>query len=140
MIPVIYWSGTGNTKLMAEKVCEAIKESGKEVALFEVGQANISVIEQCNAVALGCPAMGAEVLEEYEFEPFFQEAEAILKGKKVALFGSYGWGGSYMQDWQQRVLNAGGELVADGVLAMNEPDMVALEECELLGKKLAAAE
>lgn len=126
MIPVIYWSGTGNTKMMAESVVEAIKNAGQEAALYEVNEITPAQAAEYNALALGCPAMGAEVLEEYEFEPFFQELEGLLKDKKVALFGSYGWGGSYMQDWQLRVQQAGANLVADGVLALNTPDDTAL--------------
>ena len=88
-------------------------------------------------MALGCPAMGAEVLEECEFEPFFTELEGKLAGKKVALFGSYGWGGSYMQDWEARVKDAGATLVADGVLALGAPDDEAVAKLAEAGKLLA---
>lgn len=137
-IPVIYWSGTGNTQIMAQAVAEAINNSGAEALLTEVGQISASEAAQYPALALGCSAMGAEVLEEYEFEPFFMELEKVLAGKKVALFGSYGWGGSYMQDWENRVTAAGAELVAPGVLALNAPDASSLEACAAIGKLLAA--
>lgn len=136
-IPVVYWSGSGNTQTMAQAVADAINAAGKEAYLVEVGQTTASEISEYPAFALGCPAMGAEVLEEYEFEPFFTELEGHLAGKKVALFGSYGWGGSYMQDWEGRVTAAGGTLVADGVLALNAPDDEALAKCAELGKLLA---
>lgn len=136
-VPVIYWSGTGNTKMMAEAVAAAINEAGAEALLLEVGATTADDAAKYEALALGCPAMGAEVLEEMEFEPFFTELEGQLSGKKVALFGSYGWGGSYMAEWEERVRNAGAELVADGVLAMNTPDDEALAACAELGKALA---
>lgn len=136
-IPVIYWSASGNTKLMAEAVAEAINNCGCEALLKEVGQITAAEAAQYPALALGCPAMGAEVLEEYEFEPFFTELEKMLAGKKVVLFGSYGWGGSYMQDWEARVTAAGGELVAPGVLALNAPDQVAIEACAEIGHLIA---
>lgn len=132
-IPVIYWSGTGNTKLMAEAVAEGI---GAMAKINTVDEVSVSDVKACEAIALGCSAMGVEVLEEYEFEPFFTELEPFLKGKKVALFGSYGWGGSYMKDWENRVIAAGGELVAPGVLAFATPDETALESCRGLGKNL----
>ena len=137
MIPVIYWSGTGNTKTMAEVVADGIKAAGKEAALYEVSEITADEAAGYDALALGCPAMGAEVLEEGEFEPFFQELEGSLAGKKVALFGSYGWGGSYMQDWEGRVKDAGAELVADGVLSLDSPDEEAVMKCLDLGKALA---
>lgn len=136
-IPVIYWSATGNTQKMAEAVAEAIEAAGAKALLQEVSSTTADDAAAYDAMALGCPAMGVEVLEEAEFEPFFAELEGKLQGKKVALFGSYGWGGSYMQDWQDRVTAAGAELVADGVLAMNEPDDDALAQCAEIGKLLA---
>lgn len=95
-IPVVYWSGTGNTKIMAEAVAEAIEKDGNKALLYNVSETTAADIFQYDAIALGCPSMGAEVLEEYEFEPFFSEIEGMLQGKKIALFGSYGWGGTYM--------------------------------------------
>lgn len=136
-IPVIYWTGTGNTQIMAEAVAAAINAAGAEALLQEVSAANTDDTAKYEALALGCPAMGAEVLEECEFEPFFTELEAQLGGKKIALFGSYGWGGTYMQDWEARVRGAGAALVAGGVLAMGAPDEAALEQCAELGKLLA---
>ncbi len=136
-IPVIYWSATGNTQKMAEAVAAAIDAAGAKALLQEVSAASADEAASYDAIALGCPAMGAEVLEESEFEPFFTELEGRLQGKKVALFGSYGWGGSYMQDWQDRVAAAGAELVAEGVLAMSEPDDSALAQCAEIGALLA---
>ena len=137
MIPVIYWSGTGNTKTMSEVVADCIKSAGQEAALYEVSEITAAEAAGYDALALGCPAMGAEVLEESEFEPFFQELEGSLAGKRVALFGSYGWGGTYMQDWEARVKDAGAELVAEGVLSLDAPDEEAVMKCMDLGKALA---
>lgn len=136
-IPVVYWSGTGNTKIMAEAVAEAIRADGNEALLYNVSEIGAKDLAGYEALALGCPSMGIEVLEEYEFEPFFTELEGGLQGKQIALFGSYGWGGTYMQEWETRVKNAGAELVADGVLAMGTPDQDALAACVQLGHKLA---
>lgn len=97
---VIYWSQTGNTEAMARAVAEGAQAAGAEVKVLEVSQASGSDVQDCDLLALGCPAMGAEVLEESEFEPFFESIEGSLSGKKVALFGSYGWGdGQWMRDW-----------------------------------------
>ena len=81
---VIYWSGSGNTEAMAKAVAE-----GAGAELFIVSDFSGDVAEY-DRLAFGCPAMGAENLEESEFEPFFAENEDKLSGKKVALFGSYG--------------------------------------------------
>lgn len=136
-IPVIYWTGTGNTQIMAEAVAAAVNAAGAEAVLQNVSETNADEAAKYDALALGCPAMGAEVLEECEFEPFFTELEGKLSGKKVALFGSYGWGGTYMQDWEARVKDAGAELVADGILALGEPDDDALAKLAEAGKLLA---
>jgi flavorubredoxin len=97
------------------------------------------MISAYDAIAFGCPAMGAEVLEESEFDPAFTSFEGLLADKTIGLFGSYGWGdGTWMRDWEQRVRDAGADLVSDGVICLNEPDAAAEAECEDLGAKLAA--
>ena len=133
---VIYWSGTGNTQAMAEAVAQG---AGGEARLFTVSEISAADAAAYGALALGCPAMGDEVLEENEFEPFFTELEGSLKGKKVALFGSYGWGdGKWMRDWQDRCTAAGAQLVGgEGVMANEAPDEEALTACKALGQALA---
>ncbi len=129
---VIYWSGTGNTEAMAKAVAE-----GAGAELFTVSEFSGNV-EDYDAVAFGCPAMGAEMLEEDEFEPFFTEIEGRLSGKKVGLFGSYGWGdGEWMRNWETRVESDGAVLVGgEGVIANDAPSDDDLEKCRALGKAL----
>ena len=131
---VIYWSMTGNTQAMAEAIAQGAKSSA-EVSLFTVSDITPEQAAEYPLLALGCPAMGAEVLEESEFEPFFTQLEGSLKGKKVALFGSYGWGdGQWMRDWQDRVIQAGADLFQGEGLIINEaPDTEGLESCRLFG-------
>lgn len=136
---IVYWSGTGNTEAMANSVLEgaaSVNPNAKLAAVSEISAADAAAYDN---LILGCPAMGAEVLEEDEFEPFFTELEASLGGKNVGLFGSYGWGGGeWMRDWEDRVRAAGANLYGEGVMANNEPDDEAAEACVALGKAVAA--
>ena len=133
-IAVIYWSGTGNTQAMAEAVAV-----GAGAELFSVSEIGVEQAAGFQKLALGCPAMGAEVLEEEEFEPFFTALEPFLSGKKVALFGSYGWGdGEWMRNWQQRTEAAGAQICGGEGLILNEtPDADGLAACRKLGEELA---
>lgn len=137
-IAIIYWSQTGNTEAMANAVLEGVREAGGDAALFTVSDIDAAAAAQYDRLALGCPAMGAEVLEEAEFEPFFTALEPRLKGKKTALFGSYGWGdGQWMSDWQGRVTAAGAELVnGEGLMVNESPDADGIAACKALGKAL----
>ena len=129
---VIYWSGTGNTEEMAKAIAE-----GANAELFSVGDFNGN-IDDYDAVAFGCSAMGDEVLEESEFEPFFADNEGKINGKKIALFGSYGWGdGQWRRDWVERVKGLGAELIGEGLIANEAPSADDLEKCRALGSKLA---
>ncbi|MGN1119065.1 MAG: flavodoxin [Oscillospiraceae bacterium] len=130
---VIYWSGTGNTAAMAAAVAE-----GAAAELFSVSEFKGNIADY-DAVALGCPAMGAEALEDSEFEPFFLSLEGQLPGKKAALFGSYGWGdGEWMRNWEEQVKADGAVLVGgEGLIVNGTPDDAALEQCKALGRKLA---
>ena len=137
---IIYWSQTGNTAAMAQAIAEGAQSAGVEVKLLDVSQAGAGDVSGSDLVAFGCPAMGAEVLEEDEFEPFFASVEGGLSGKKVALFGSYGWGdGQWMRDWWDRAEKDGAKLYGGEGLIINEaPDDSGLEQCREFGKGFAA--
>ena len=135
---VIYWSQTGNTEAMAQAVCEGAKAAGAEVDLMEVADTNADAAAAYDALALGCPAMGDEELEDGEFEPFFSELEGKLSGKKLVLFGSYDWGdGEWMRVWEGRCKTAGADLACDFVICHLEPDEEGKEACRKLGAALA---
>ena len=135
---IIYWSGTGNTEAMAEEVANGAKAAGAEVESFTTDDFAADKMNDYDAVAFGCPAMGDEVLEEDEFEPMFSSCEEKLSGKKIGLFGSYGWGdGDWMHNWEAKCKEDGAVLVADGVICQEEPDDEAVENCKALGKALA---
>ena len=137
-IAVVFWSGTGNTEAMANAIVEGVKAAGAEVDLFQVDDFKAGDINGYDGVIFGCPAMGDEVLEEDSFEPFFAEAEEVISGKPVALFGSYGWGGgAWMEAWVERTRNAGAKLFSDGLIAENAPSDDVLEECKTLGSDFA---
>lgn len=136
---IIYWSGTGNTEAMANEILEGAKEVNPETAIFNVSDISANDAAAYDTLILGCPAMGAEVLEEEEFDPFFTELVSKLSGKHVALFGSYGWGdGEWMRDWEKRVADAGATLIGNEGLIINEqPDQAGLIQCRDFGKAAA---
>lgn len=137
-IAVVYWSGTGNTKAMAEKVVEGAKGAGADVSLFTSAEFSADMMDQFDAVAFGCPSMGVEVLEEDEFAPMFEACEPKLKGKKIGLFGSYGWGdGEWMRNWDETCRNDGANMPCDYVICNEYPDEEADDNCAALGKGLA---
>ena len=139
-IAVIYWSGTGNTQAMAEAVAEGAKNAGAQADLFSVSDTSADAAAAYDKLALGCPAMGAEVLEESEFEPFFTELEGRLSGKKVVLFGSYGWGdGQWMRDWADRLAASGAAASGESLIVNEAPDDDGLAQCRALGAALAGA-
>ena len=139
-INVVYWSMTGNTKAMAEAIADGVKSAGAEVNVCEISAITPDELAANEVFALGCPAMGAENLEEGEVEPFVSELEGKVSGKKIALFGSYGWGdGTWMRDWVERMTGAGAEVVnGEGTICEEAPDDTTVKELNELGKKLAS--
>ncbi|MBE5034829.1 flavodoxin [Gallibacter intestinalis] len=136
-VAVVYWSGTGNTEAMAFKVLEGIKSAGGEAEMFTASEFASDKLDDFDAVAFGCPSMGSEVLEESEFEPMFTSCEGKLQGKKIALFGSYGWGdGEWMRNWEERCIKDGAQMACDFVICNEAPDAAAEEACVALGKAL----
>lgn len=135
---VIFWSGTGNTEAMANAVLAGMQSAGADAVLLSCAEVDSSMIDALDAVALGCPAMGAEVLEEEEFAPMFDSIKDKLAGKKVALFGSYGWGdGEWMRSWESRCNDDGANLACESVICNEAPDDDALAACRELGASLA---
>jgi flavodoxin short chain len=136
---ISYWSGTGNTKVMAEQVAKGVSEAGAEAILKPVSETTPELVREAAAAAFGCPAMGAEVLEESEMEPFISAlGQAELGGKAVGLFGSYDWGdGQWMRDWVERMKSLGALVDGEGLIANLVPDEASLAGCHELGKRLA---
>ncbi|MBR3383185.1 MAG: flavodoxin [Clostridia bacterium] len=137
-IAVVFWSGTGNTESMASAVAEGALSKGAEAKLFAASEFSADMMDEFDAVAFGCPAMGAEELEDSEFAPMFDACLPKLRDKKIALFGSYGWGdGEWMRTWEENCRTAGAFLPADPVIVNEAPDEDGLEACRGLGAAIA---
>ncbi|MBR6951268.1 MAG: flavodoxin domain-containing protein [Oscillospiraceae bacterium] len=138
-VAIIYWSGSGNTEAMAAEVANGVKEAGGEPVLLFADPEKHQELEMagCDAVAFGCPAMGAEELEDTVFLPVYEACRPKLGGKKVAFFGSYGWGdGEWMRTWEDQAKDAGIILACDSVLCNEAPDEEGVAACRALGKTL----
>lgn len=139
-VAVVYWSGTGNTEMMAGLVADGAKEEGAEVTLYNASDFNADLMKDYEAVGFGCPSMGVEELEEEEFLPMFLGVKSELSGKKIALFGSYGWGdGEWMRTWEEDVKADGAVLVCDCLIVNAEPDEEGSASCRAMGAALAKA-
>ena len=137
-IAVVYWSGTGNTEAMAAAVAEGAREKDADVTLITAADFSADQVDSYDAIAFGCPSMGAEQLEESEFEPMFTACEGNLQGKTIALFGSFGWGdGEWMRNWEERCSQDGANLASGSVICNETPDEEALSACRALGAALA---
>ena len=136
-VAVVYWSGTGNTESMAEQVAAGARAAGADVDVVQASDFGPDKLDGYDAIAFGCPAMGAEVLEDGEFEPMYDEVEPLLGDRKVVLFGSYDWGtGEWMESWEARAEEAGVNVV-ETVIANLDPDAEAISECQRVGALLA---
>ena len=137
-VAVVYWSSTGNTEKMAQAVAVGARGAGAGCDLMDCSQMDAARAAQYDALIFGCPAMGAETLEEDSFEPMFSAVKSALKGKRVALFGSYGWGGGeWMQAWEADCAASGISLAHESVICCEAPDDETLQACRALGAALA---
>lgn len=137
-INVIFWSSTGNTEAMAQAVAEGIEKAGGTAIVSEVGGVTPDIIKDADCFAMGCSAQGSETLDDGEMEPFVEQIESMVSGKKIGLFGSHDWGdGEWMRTWTERMQAAGATIVGgEGVIADNTPDDDALSACRSLGEAL----
>lgn len=137
-IAVVYWSGTGNTEIMADKVAQGAREAGADVTICTSENFTADQMDGYEGIAFGCPSMGDEELEETEFAPMFESCTEGLKGKSIVLFGSYGWGdGEWMRNWEEDCRGKGAVLAAESVICNETPDDEGEEKCRALGRALA---
>ncbi|MBR5713706.1 MAG: flavodoxin [Clostridia bacterium] len=137
-IAVVYWSGTGNTEKMANAVAQGAISKGAEVDMFAASQFDTSKLADYDAIAFGCPSMGCEELEDSEFAPMFENCLPLLSGKRIALFGSYGWGdGEWMRNWEKTCSDAGAMMPIEPVTSNEAPDEDGIKSCHDMGAALA---
>jgi len=138
-LAIVYWTNSGNTEIMADAIADGAKEANVEVVKIQASQFNMSIANEFDSIALGCPAMGDEILEEYEFEPMFQSVLPLLITKRFSLFGSYGWGdGEWMKRWEEVCVENGAIPLQTGIIASYAPDESVLLELKQLGKNLVS--
>jgi len=138
-VAVIYWSGSGNTQLMADAIAQGIMQAGADARVFNVAEFEVSQLDEFDRFAFGCPSMGQEVLEENEFEPLFAKVESLLFSKRVLLFGSYGWGdGLWMREWVSRARRLGIELISEGLIVHETPNTEDVMSCIQAGAELGS--
>lgn len=136
-VAVVYWTGSGNTEAMAAAVAEGAETKGATVEQILAADFSLSAAEEYDAYAFGCPAMGAEELEDSEFQPMWNEVKGSLGDKKVVLFGSYGWGnGEWMDAWKEDAEEAGVNVI-DSLIINEQPDGNGIATCQALGSQLA---
>lgn len=135
---IIYFSQTGNTEKMAELILEGIESEGKKAELVEVSGVSLDDIKNEELIILGCSAYGSEELDETEMEPFVKSLEGNIQGKKVALFGSWGWGnGEYMKEWEKRMESHGAVLISEGLTVQEYPEGEKEDKCVSFGRLIA---
>ncbi|MDO4175462.1 MAG: flavodoxin [Eubacteriales bacterium] len=135
-VAVVFWTQGGHTETMANAVAEGAKEKGADVSVLFCSDFNAGMVGDYDAIAFGCPAMGSEVLEEAEFQPLWDDCGSKLGGKKIALFGSYGWGvGEWMENWKESASDCGASLV--NAVALQEDTIDDnIDQCKALGAAL----
>ena len=138
-VAIVFWSGTGNTELMAKEIAGGVQEAGADMQIFTCTEFSADMVDSYDKIIFGCPSMGLEQLEDCEFEPMFAAVEGELKDKEIALFGSYGWGdGTWMRDWQARCIAAGAKVFGDeGLIVNGTPDQEGINHCRTFGKVFA---
>lgn len=138
-IALVYRSTTGRTEAMAKAIEEGILAAGGAVTLSTIEDVNADDVFASDVLVLGSSADGAESIDEANFVPFMEDNKDKFAGKKVFVFGSYGWGGGeYANNWRDQIVEFGGEMIADPLTCLEDPTDDVLAELQEIGKKIAA--
>ena len=136
-VAIVFWSKTGNTRLMANALKDGIELQKCQADMFKSYNFDKNKAMEYSIIALGCPAMGDETLEESEFLPMYNDIKSILKNKRVFLFGSYSWGdGKWMRDWTYDAKNNGITLFRESIIAKEKPTYDILLKMKQVGADL----
>lgn len=136
-ISLVYYSATGNTESMAKAIEEGIVEAGGKVTVYKASEMDKEAILSSDVIVMGSSATGSEVIDENHMLPFMEEAGDKFKGKKVYIFGSYGWGGGeYADNWKTQLEGFGAKIVEMPILANENPSDEELVQLKEIGKKL----
>ncbi|MGG5462697.1 flavodoxin [Clostridium sp. B9] len=136
-VSVIYWSNGGNVEVLANTIADELESLGAEVLIKHVSNAKLEDVTEADAVALGSPSMDNNRIEQYDMEPFVNQLKLTPnEGKKMILFGSYGWdNGEFMVEWVKRMKDYGFDI--QGSLAVNEsPNDDEINSAKDLARKL----
>lgn len=137
-VAIVYWSGTGNTEEMAKLISDGVKSNGTQAEMITADKFSADQVDTYDVIAFGCPSMGSEELEESEFQPMFDSVVDQLDGKKIALFGSYGWGdGEWMRNWEETCKSHGALIACNSVICNDAPDDDAQNACRAMGEAIA---
>lgn len=136
-LAIIYVSGLGRTKKMAETIAEGAKTiKGVEVVLKPGGESTASDVKNADAIMLGASTYGYKINQA--INPLLQEMEKLnLKGKVGVAFGSYGWSGEGVTTLISKMKSFGMNVIEPGLKVKQEPDDKAVEECFKLGRTVA---
>jgi len=138
-VALVYRSTTGRTEAMAKAIEEGILAAGGAVNVSSIEDVNVEDVFASDILVLGSSADGAESIDETNFVPFMEENKEKFSGKKIFLFGSYGWGGGeYANTWKDQILEFGGEMIEEPITCLEDPEEAILEQLREVGKKIAA--
>ncbi len=136
-IAIIYGSGLGRTKMMAEAIAEGAKTiEGVDIVLKDAYDAKPEDIKGADVVVLGGSTYNYKLIKS--MDPLLKElAKLELKGKVGVVFGSHGWSGEGVKTLTAKMKACGMNVVEPPTTAYHVPKTEDIEKCFHLGRTVA---
>jgi flavodoxin short chain len=136
-IAIIYGSGMGRTRQMAEAIANGAKTiNGVDVLLKDAYDAYAEDVKDADAIVLGGSTYNYKLIKA--MDPFLKQIEKLdLKNKIGVAFGSYGWSGESIPTLISRMKSFGMKVIEPGIIAIQVPDAATIEKCFKLGRTVA---
>lgn len=138
-IVIIYASGLGRTKLMAETIAEGVKTvPGIKLILKNAYDFNVNDLVDADVIILGGSTYKGE-LNKAMLPVLTKMASLDLKDKVGMAFGSYGWSGEGVPTIIKKMKEMGMNVIEPGLMVKQEPKKEDLEKCFNMGRAAALA-
>lgn len=139
-VVIVYDTMWNSTRIMAERIAEAITSQGVEVKSWRMTCTDRATVMEdileARAVIIGSPTLNGGTF------PTVADLSTYLrglrtKGKVGGVFGSYGWGGGALKPLKENLAGGGIEVAFEDLEVKYVPKQADLDRCWEYGIKIA---
>jgi len=138
-VVIAYDTMWGSTEKMAHAMLEGVKEAGVEGRLYKLSVSDrsdvIAQVLEAKGLLVGSSTINRDLLPTVA--PFIEDIKGLKPPAKIgAAFGSYGWSGEATRTLEEKLKQAGVNIIQPALSLKWVPSSEEMKACFEFGKKL----